>query len=94
MKNKRLYFIIFAVVVLLSIPLIAIQFSDSVNWTIADFAVMGALLLGTGLAVELTIRKVSNPKYRLAISLIILVILMLIWVELSVGIFGTPFAGN
>ncbi|MFB0945382.1 MAG: hypothetical protein ACI9V1_003599 [Spirosomataceae bacterium] len=94
MKSKRLYFIIFAVVVLLSIPLIAMQFSDSVNWTIADFAVMGALLLGTGLAVELTIRKVSNPKYRLAISLIILVILMLVWVELSIGIFGTPFAGN
>jgi hypothetical protein len=94
MKSKRLYFIIFAVVVLLSIPLIAMQFSDSINWTIADFAVMGALLLGTGLAVELTIRKVSNPKYRLAISLIILVILMLVWVELSIGIFGTPFAGN
>ena len=28
------------------------------------------------------------------IILIVIVILLLIWVELAVGIFGTPFAGN
>lgn len=94
MKNKQTYIIIFATAVLLSIPLVAMQFSDEVNWTISNFAIMGALLLSTGLAIELTIRNVSNLKYRLVISLIILVILMLVWVELSVGIFGTRFAGG
>lgn len=94
MKNKRLYINIFAITVLLSIPLVAMQFSDEVNWTISDFLLMGGLLLGTGLAIELTIRNVSNPKYRLVISMIILTILVLVWVELSVGIFGTRFAGG
>ena len=28
------------------------------------------------------------------IILIVIVILLLIWVELAVGIFGTPFTGN
>lgn len=94
MKYKRPYVILVAIAAILSIPLIAMQFTDEVNWEIGDFAVMAALLFSTGLAVEITTRKVSNPKYKLLISLVILIILMLIWVELSVGIFGTQFAGN
>lgn len=94
MKLKRSYIILLAIAAILCIPLIAMQFSDEVNWTTGDFAIMAALLFGTGLAVELTIRMVSNPKYRLLISLVILVILMLVWVEFSVGIFGTRFAGS
>jgi len=33
--------------------------------------------------------KIRNIKY-----IIVLIILFLIWAELGVGIFGTPFAGN
>ncbi|MDP5140834.1 MAG: hypothetical protein NWP83_10260 [Spirosomaceae bacterium] len=80
--------------VLLSIPLIAIQFTDQVNWVVSDFIVMALLLFSVGLACEITIRNVQNPKFRVLISLIILIAFMLVWVELSVGIFGTPFGGR
>lgn len=94
MKNKRLKIILLTVVFLLLIPLIAMQFTVEVNWTLFDFVVAGALLLGTGLMIELVLRKIKNINYRIAISLALLIVLLIIWAELAVGIFGTPFAGN
>ena len=70
------------------------QFTEEVNWSIGDFIVAGVLLLGTGLLFELIIRKVKEPKYRIAIYISILVLLFLVWAELAVGIFGTSFGGQ
>ncbi len=92
--NQRLIGIVITVALLLLIPLVAMQFTDEVNWTLSDFVVMGVLLLGTGLMCELVMRKVNNIKYRVAICGVILAALVLIWIELAVGIFGTPFAGS
>ena len=94
MKNKSQKNILIVVVILLSIPLIAMQFTDEVSWTILDFVVMGILLLSIGFICELTIKKVSKIKRRIAICITILVVFLLIWAELAVGIFGTPFAGS
>ena len=94
MKNKRLKFILLIVISLLLIPLIAMQFTDEVNWTPLDFVFAGILLLATGLIFDLVIRKVKNIKYRIAILIILLLGLFLIWAELAVGVFGTPFSGS
>jgi hypothetical protein len=93
-KNERLIAIVVAVVLLLSIPFIAMQFTDEVNWDLPDFVVAGVLLLGTGLLWELVIRKVRTIKYRIALCVALLVMLLLVWAELAVGVFGTPFAGS
>jgi len=93
-KNNRLTAIVLSVALLLLIPLIAMQFTDEVNWSLFDFIVAGVLLLGTGLLCEFVIRKVNKIKYRIAICAALLAALFLIWVELAVGIFGTPFAGS
>lgn len=94
MKNKRFIAIVLSVAFLLLIPLIAMQFTKEVNWTFFDFMVAGILLLGTGLLLELVMRKTRNIRYRLAFFAVILMALFLIWAELAVGIFGTPFAGS
>ena len=94
MQNKRLNIILLSSAILLLIPLIAMQFTDEVNWTPMDFSVAGALLIGTGLMCDLVLRKISKVKYRIALCSAILLGLLLIWAELAVGIFGTPFAGN
>ena len=94
MKNKRLLGIVLIVILLLLIPLIAMQFTNEVNWTLSDFVGMGGLLLGTGLLCELVMRKVKKIEYRIVICAALLVALLLIWAELAVGIFGTPFAGS
>ena len=93
-QNKRLIGILITVTLLLMVPLIAMQFTNEVNWTLSDFIVAGVLLYGTGLLCELVIRKVTKIKHRIAICAALLVLLLLTWVELAVGIFGTPFAGS
>jgi hypothetical protein len=93
-ENKRLIGIVLAVALLLLIPLIAMQFTDEVDWKVFDFLVMGILLLGTGLLSELVMMKVKNKDYQIGILAVIVVVLFLTWAELAVGIFGTPFAGN
>lgn len=80
--------------VVLLVPLMAMQFTDEVAWDAADFAIIGVLLFATGLAYELTIRKVGSRKYRVVIAVGLLAVLLLVWAELAVGIFGTPFAGS
>jgi len=93
-KNKRLITILLAIPLLLLIPLIAMQFSSEVNWKSLDFLVMGVLLLVVGLTFELVLRKVPKENNRIALISIILFVFLLIWAELAVGIFGTPFAGS
>lgn len=93
-QNKRLAGIVLTVALLLLIPLVAMQFTDEVNWTLSDFVVAGVLLLGTGLTCELVMRKVRKREHRVAIIIAILAVLFLVWIELAVGIFGTPFAGS
>ena len=79
---------------LLSIPLIAMQLTDEVNWSFFDFIIMGVMLSITGLAIGIIIKTIKNYKYRNIFIAIIIMIFLLIWAELGVGLFGTPFAGN
>lgn len=94
MKNKRSIGIVVVTSILLLIPFIAMQFTNEVNWSPFDFIVAAVLLLGTGLLCELAIRKINNIKYRIAICAAILIALILLWIELAVGIFGSPIAGT
>lgn len=87
MKRKHFLIVVSVVFAILLIPLIAMQFTDEVNWTALDFIVAGSLLFVTGLAFELTIRKVKKRKNRILLLAVILLVFLLIWVELAVGIF-------
>jgi len=93
-QNKRLTGIVLTVAILLLIPFKAMQFTNEVNWGLFDFVVMGVLLLGTGLLCEFVMRKVKKTGHRIIICGTLLLALFLIWAELAVGIFGTPFAGT
>jgi len=93
-QHKRLYIILLAALSILLIPLLAMQFTAQVNWTLSDFVVAGALLLATGLLGELILRKVTKTKYRIALGAALLIGFMLIWAELAVGIFGSLLAGQ
>ena len=94
MKVKRPFVILFIVLIILLIPLVAMQFTDEVNWSLFDFVIVGALLASTGLVLELGLRMIKNHKTRIIFGLALFIVLILIWLELAVGIFGTPLAGN
>ena len=86
MRNSIFAWIAAATVVLLSIPLIAMQFTEQVNWGSEDFVAMGLLLLGTGCLFVLVSRKTPR-KYWLAIGLVSATLFLYAWAELAVGIF-------
>lgn len=90
----RMIIILSVTAFLLAIPLVAMQFTNEVDWTLSDFVTAGVLLLSTGLAIELVIRNLKAGVLRTIVLVIILLALFLIWAELAVGIFGTPFAGS
>jgi hypothetical protein len=63
-------------------------------WSLSDYVIMGSLIFGTGLLIELVRTKVKNTAHRVLIVLAILAVFFLVWAELAVGLFGTPFAGS
>lgn len=79
---------------LLLVPLIAMWSTTDVHWTGSDFVVAAVLLYGTGLLCELVLRKVRGAPARMALCAGLLVLLFLTWIELAVGVFGTPLAGQ
>ncbi len=86
--------VILIVSALLLIPLIAMQFTSEVQWSAFDFIMAGLLLSVTGLTLEYIIRKVNRPVVKISLSIFILVALVLVWLELAVGIFGTGIGGQ
>ena len=90
-RSTLLYSIPF---VILSIPLMAMQFTEEVNWTISDFLVMGILLFTTVFTIDFVLKKFKTLKSRLILIVGIVVLLALVWAELAVGIFGSPLAGS
>ena len=89
MQNKNIIRIALAVAFILLLPLLAMQITDGVAWDMADFAVAGALLFGTGLAYELVARKAGIIAYRAAVGVALAAALLLVWMNLAVGIIGS-----
>ncbi|MFY0643644.1 MAG: hypothetical protein JXR19_04190 [Bacteroidia bacterium] len=91
MKQNRILIILGVVALLLLIPLIAMQFTDEVNWNLFDFVVAAVLLLVAAFVISLAWNK---AKYRLLTIFAIILLFALLWAELAVGLFGTPWAGS
>lgn len=80
---------------LLSIPLVAMQFTDEVDWSLADFLLMGALIFGAGSLFVLVMRMAGSVVYRFAMALAIGTTFFMIWANLAVGLIGAgPHIGN
>lgn len=73
----------------LLIPLIAMQFSEEVVWTLSDFIFAGGLIFGTGFCYILVSRKAQDMVYRFAVGFALFTGLLLIWVNGAVGIIGS-----
>ncbi|MET0856652.1 MAG: hypothetical protein ABWY27_07875, partial [Telluria sp.] len=79
---------------ILLVPLIAMQFTREVMWTPMDFVAAAVLLIGAGLMYVLPARLLRTTRARVALGVGVAIVLFLLWAELAVGIFGTPFAGT
>ena len=94
MWKKRLLRIALIVAFMLLIPLVAMQFTNEVNWGRLDFIVAAMLLFGIVFLVDLIVRTIGKSTSRVVIFTVFLILLLLTWAELGVGLFDTPFAGD
>ena len=78
----------------LAIPLIGMQFTNEINWSGFDFLIAGVLLIITAFGINTILNNVKLDSKRFLYIAIVLIVLILIWAELAVGIFGSPFAGS
>ncbi len=92
MMNKK--WSVFSPLLLLLFPLVGTLVSNEVNWSFFDFIVMGILILSMSFGIKQVVMITKNTNYRVLIIGMILLVFILIWVELAVGIFDTPFAGS
>jgi len=85
---------VFSPLLLLLLPLLGMFVSNEVNWSFFDFIVMGILILSFSFGIKQVLKTIKNTKYRILIIGLILILFLLIWAELAVGIFDSPFAGS
>jgi hypothetical protein len=64
------------------------------NWSVADFVVAGTILLIAGALFWLIIKKTRSTKSRFILVSILVITIALVWAELAVGLFNSPFAGS
>jgi len=87
--SKSLLRVALATAIVLLIPLVLMQFSKEMVWSVSDFVIAGALLFGAGLAYVLVARMGSNGSYRLGAAVAVAAGLLLIWGNLAVGFIGS-----
>ena len=92
-RMKPTLFRLLSPLLLLGFPALAMFWTDQVSWSRFDFFVIGALLLVGSIAIRLIRLYVPQQQKRIYILLVILALLLL-WVEMGVGVFGSPIAGD
>jgi hypothetical protein len=71
------------------LPLVAMLFTDEVNWDEADFALFSALLFGVGAAYEFAARTSRDRAFRAGIGVALGAAFLLVWINLAVGIIAS-----
>jgi|AntRauTorckE6833_2_1112554.scaffolds.fasta_scaffold01094_15 hypothetical protein len=87
MKQKNILRLAFATLTLLLIPLLAMPFTQDVDWDVFDFLLMGSLLFGTGLLWEFIRSRLQTTTQKVCASGALLILFLYVWAELGVGIF-------
>lgn len=75
-------------VVLLSVPFIAMRFTDEVKWTASDFVFAGMLFGMVGGVIELAVRRSNGWAYRGGVIAAGLASFMILWANGAVGMIG------
>lgn len=76
------------VLLVLLLPMFAMQFTEEVAWDLADFVVFGAMLVGAGTTIELAARTTRNRTYLAAVGIALTAAFILVWMNAAVGIIG------
>ena len=66
--NRPAVRVALGVALVLSLPLVAMLFTDEVVWSLGDFVLVGVLLATIGVALELAVRRAGNLAAAIGIA--------------------------
>lgn len=93
--NKIQKRIIVASLLLLIVPAIMNGFrSGGFNWSVFDFVIAFVFLSAVGLMIEFLWRKLQTRQHKIIAISATIIFFIVLFVELAVGIFNSPIAGN
>ena len=95
MQNRNYLRWVLITAAVLAVPLLLMVFrigvpdpgsgTDGLDWGPLDFAIVGVLVLASGLLFEYASTRAASPAHRAAVGIAVLAGLGLIWVNLAVG---------
>lgn len=74
------------VIAILLAPLVAMQFTSEVNWSVADFFFAAFMLIGAGVLLEFVLLKVKSRAGKITACLVVIGCFLLGWAIGAVGI--------
>lgn len=93
-QYRRSFTVALAPLSFLLVPLVAMNFTNEVNWGPYDFLIAAVLLGGMALLLDIILRKTNNSPKRWLLGLGVFLVVVLLWAEMAVGLFGSPIAGS
>ena len=75
-------------VALLLLPVLAMQFTRELDWTLGDFIVFGVMIATVGGGFELAVRASGDWAYRGGAAMALAGTFLVVWANLAVGIVG------
>ena len=87
MQNKVIVWIALATGLILLVPLVAMQLSNEVVWSLGDFVIAGLVLFSAGFVFVLLARRTADSGKRILIGVAVALVLAWVWIELAVGLF-------
>jgi hypothetical protein len=74
---------------MLLLPLVAMQFTNEVRWTLSDFVFAAVLIGAVGVIFELTVRASSNWALRAGVAAALAAAFLIVWSNAAVGMIGS-----
>ena len=88
MQKKDVLDVVIGTGMILLLPLVGTFISEEVVWNLADFVMAAFLLMSTGFTYKFMSSKFKGLSYRMAVSVAVLAVLLLAWMNMAVGLLG------
>ncbi len=85
-SKKAAYRLAIITLVVLLIPLVAMQLTNEVSWQVGDFVVAAILLIGFGYMYEVISKNLNSGLKKAIVGLVVLAMFVFVWVVLAVDL--------
>ena len=80
--------------VILLFPFVASVLSKEFNWSFFDYCISGILIFSSITIFSMITALKLTKRNRIILASIFILVILILWIELAVGIFDSPIAGN